>query len=343
MDYFEPTKIYNDTATYRYGLSSVRADGEDIAISDDIINIPADSRFVSLEASVRNYLASNPKMRFFIKELNSTPSVYDYKNLESIQITNLDEGKYTVCIQILSDDDEVLSERNYSLIKKPHSWETPLYKFYLRVITIWIIVATLWMIITTGTTLSSDKKMEKMRYQAKSEFLANMSHEFRTPVNTILGMNEMIMQDTENENVLEYSDNIKTAGARLMTMINDVLDYSTIESGKLELTTEKYDLENLLRDEVAVLKYTAGKKNLETVVVIDDNLPIEVEGDYHRVKQIMDNLVSNAVKYTDEGQITFSVNGESMDDDSFILSITVADTGSGIADENFEKIFDSRR
>ena len=341
VDYFEPTKTYTDTATYRYGLSSVRADGEDIAISDDIINIPADSRFVSLEASVRNYLASNPKMRFFIKELNSTPSVYDYKNLESIQITNLDEGKYTVCIQILSDDGEVLSERNYSLIKKPHSWETPLYKFYLRVITIWIIVATLWMIITTGTTLSSDKKMEKMRYQAKSEFLANMSHEFRTPVNTILGMNEMIMQDTENENVLEYSDNIKTAGARLMTMINDVLDYSTIESGKLELTTEKYDLENLLRDEVAVLKYTAGKKNLETVVVIDDNLPIEVEGDYHRVKQIMDNLVSNAVKYTDEGQITFSVNGESMDDDSFILSITVADTGSGIADENFEKIFDS--
>ena len=341
VDYFDPQKSYNDTAEYRYSLSTVRADGENIAISGDTISIPADSKFVSLEASVRNYLASNPKMRFFIKELNSTPTTYDYKNLESIQITNLNEGKYTVCIQILSDEGEILSERNYSLIKKPHSWETPLYKFYLRAVTIWIVVATLWMIITTGTTINSDKKMEKMRYQAKSEFLANMSHEFRTPVNTILGMNEMIMHDTESDTVLEYSNNIKTAGAHLMTMINDVLDYSTIESGKLELTSEKYDLENLLRDEVAVLKYTAGKKNLETVVVIDDNLPIEVEGDYHRVKQIMDNLVSNAVKYTDEGQITFSVNGESMDDDSFILSITVADTGSGIADENFEKIFDS--
>lgn len=341
VSYFDPQKSYNDTAEYRYSLSSVRVDGENIAISGDTISIPAESRFVSLEASVRNYLASNPKMRFFIKELDSTPTTYDYKNLESIQITNLNEGKYTVCIQILSDEGEILSERNYSLIKKPHSWETPLYKFYLRAVTIWIVVATLWMIITTGTTINSDKKMEKMRYQAKSEFLANMSHEFRTPVNTILGMNEMIMHDTESDTVLEYSDNIRTAGAHLMTMINDVLDYSTIESGKLELTSEKYDLENLLRDEVAVLKYTAGKKNLETVVVIDDNLPIEVEGDYHRVKQIMDNLVSNAVKYTDEGQITFSVNGESMDDDSFILSITVADTGSGIADENFEKIFDS--
>lgn len=341
VDYFEPVKSYNDVAEYRYSLSSVRVDGNSVAVSGDTITIPSDSKFVSLEASVRNYLASNPKMRFFIKELNLTPSVYDYKNLESIQITNLDEGEYTVCIQILSDDGEVVSERNYNLVKKPHPWETPLYKFYLRAVTIWIIVATLWMIITTGTTINSDKKMEKMRYQAKSEFLANMSHEFRTPVNTILGMNEMIMNDAESDTVLEYSDNIKTAGARLMTMINDVLDYSTIESGKLELTSEKYDLENLLRDEVAVLKYTAGKKNLETIVVIDDNLPIEVEGDYHRVKQIMDNLVSNAVKYTDDGQITFSVNGESMDDDSFILSVTIADTGSGIADENFEKIFDS--
>ncbi len=338
---FYPSKIYNYVFEYRYSLSSVRSDGQNIAISGDTITIPAESRFVSLEASVRNYLASNPKMRFFVKELNSTPSTYDYKNLESIQITNLEEGEYTVCIQILSDDGTVLSERNYTLIKKPHAWETSLYKFYLRGVTIWIIIATLWMIITTGTTINSDKKMEKMRYQAKSEFLANMSHEFRTPVNTILGMNEMIMQDAESDTVLEYSDNIKTAGARLMTMINDVLDYSTIESGKLELTSEKYDLENLLRDEVAVLKYTAGKKNLETVVVIDDNLPIEVEGDYHRVKQIMDNLVSNAVKYTDEGQITFSVSGESIDDDSFILGITVADTGSGVADENFEKIFDS--
>ena len=109
IGYFDPQKSYNDTAEYRYSLSSVRADGEDVAISDDVISIPAESGFVSLEASVRNYLASNPKMRFFIKELDSTPAIYDYKNLESIQITNLNEGKYTVCIQILSDDGEIRS------------------------------------------------------------------------------------------------------------------------------------------------------------------------------------------------------------------------------------------
>lgn len=341
VSYFNPDKLYSNTAEYRYGLASVKSDGKYISISGDEIIVPAESELVSLEASVRNYLASNPKMKFFIKELNSSPAVYDYTNLESIRITNLEEGEYTVCIQMISDDNNVVSEKNYRLIKKPHSWETPFYKLYLRIITIWIVVATLWMIITTGTTLNSDKKMEKMRYQAKSEFLANMSHEFRTPVNTILGMNEMIMRDSENENILEYSDNIKTAGTRLMTMINDVLDYSTIELGKLELTDGKYDLENLLRDEVAVLKYTAGKKNLETSVVIDDNLPIEVEGDCHRVRQIIDNLISNAVKYTESGQITFSVSGESVNDDDFILNITVADTGTGIADEDFEKVFNS--
>ncbi|MGN1137025.1 MAG: ATP-binding protein, partial [Oscillospiraceae bacterium] len=199
----------------------------------------------------------------------------------------------------------------------------------------------LWVIVTTSMMIKHENEIARLKYQAKSEFLANMSHEFRTPVNTILGMNEIILQDDPGDRITECSENIKTASNSLLTLINDVLDFSAIESGKLELVSESYDLDRLLNEEIAALNYAAGKKGIETVLVVDDNLPAQLEGDPHRVKQIIDNLISNAVKFTDNGQITFFVGGEINAGSDFSLIITISDTGSGISEEDKEKLFDS--
>lgn len=342
VNYFKPDYQNRNEFEYKFGLSAVSCDKNKAEINDDVIVIPADTKLITLEASVRNYLTSNVKLRFFIKELNDNPPVTTHRELESIQISNLEHGTYTVCIQIMSDDESaVLQEKCYSLIKEAHVWENKWYRIYLVIAIVWIGSAIVWVIVTTSMMIKHENEIARLKYQAKSEFLANMSHEFRTPVNTILGMNEIILQDNPGDRITECSENIKTASNSLLTLINDVLDFSAIESGKLELVSESYDLDRLLKEEVSALNYAAGKKGIETVLVIDDNLPAQLEGDLYRVKQIIDNLISNAVKFTDNGQITFSAGGEMNGNGVFDLMITLSDTGSGISEEDMEKLFDS--
>ncbi|MBP1559623.1 MAG: response regulator [Oscillospiraceae bacterium] len=342
VNYFKPDYQKRNEAEYKFGLSAVSCDKNKAEINDDVIVIPADTKLITLEASVRNYLASNVKLRFFIKELNDNPPVITHRELESIQISNLEHGTYTVCIQIMSDDESaVLQEKCYCLVKEAHAWENDLFRSYLIIAIVWIGSAIVWVIVTTSMMIKHENEIARLKYQAKSEFLANMSHEFRTPVNTILGMNEIILQDDPGDRITECSENIKTASNSLLTLINDVLDFSAIESGTLELVSESYDLDRLLNEEIAALNYAAGKKGIETVFVVDDNLPAQLEGDFHRVKQIIDNLISNAVKFTDNGQIAFFAGGEINAGSDFSLIITLSDTGSGISEEDKEKLFDS--
>ncbi len=199
-------------------------------------------------------------------------------------------------------------------------------------------------IIKTGQDLfaSEQKKQQAiMASKAQAQFLASMSHEIRTPINAVIGMNEMILRENENETIQEYAHNIQSSSNMLLGLVNDVLDFSKIESGQLELVESEYHLGSLLQDELLLLNARAAGKPISTQIEADAELPSELYGDEIRIKQIVTNLLSNAVKYTKEGNVKLKASYIWIDDENIMLKIAVEDTGIGIRAEDLEKLFDS--
>ena len=177
--------------------------------------------------------------------------------------------------------------------------------------------------------------------KAKSDFLANMSHEIRTPINGILGMDAMMLKECKDENLLEYAKNIQSAGQSLLSIINDILDISKIESGKLEILPTNYEIFSILNDCYNMTRVRAENKGLSLKMQVDSRVPSVLYGDEVRIRQIINNLLSNAVKYTKEGTVTFSLKCQSTEADKLYLIITVTDTGIGIRKEDVGKLFES--
>ncbi|MCR5590578.1 MAG: response regulator [Lachnospiraceae bacterium] len=177
---------------------------------------------------------------------------------------------------------------------------------------------------------------------AKTKFLASMSHEIRTPINSILGMNEMILKESSDPNVLNYANIINDSGTMLLSLINDVLDVSKIDNDMEEIVCENYDPEKMFDNAVEMLRTQATKKGLAFKVGKPRNFPKLLYGDEKRITQIVVNLITNAVKYTEEGTVTFT--GECFASDSrYVLCFYVSDTGIGIKKEDIDGIFDPFR
>lgn len=185
------------------------------------------------------------------------------------------------------------------------------------------------------------KKEAEAANRAKSDFLASMSHEIRTPINAVLGMDEMILRECKDANILEYAQNIENSGHALLSLINDILDFSKIEAGKMELITADYELGSLLHDCYNMIQMRAESKNLKFTLVNDPNLPRILYGDEFRLRQIFVNLLTNAVKYTHEGAVVFSISGEKINENRLMLVVSVKDTGIGISEENQQRLFQS--
>jgi len=188
--------------------------------------------------------------------------------------------------------------------------------------------------------IEQEKQIAIAASESKAKFLANMSHEIRTPINTVIGMNEMILRENKDEAIEDYAYNIKSASQMLLSLINDILDFSKIEAGKLQITEAEYSLSSMLNDVIFGIEVRAKQKNLELKLNIDETLPQVLKGDEIRIKQILNNLLSNAVKYTEQGSITLTAEGIQKEN-SFYLSMSVADTGIGIKKEDMEKLFNS--
>ncbi|MBR6486188.1 MAG: response regulator [Lachnospiraceae bacterium] len=176
--------------------------------------------------------------------------------------------------------------------------------------------------------------------QAKSDFLANMSHEIRTPINSILGLNEMISRETDQDSIYDYTEDIKSAGDSLLFLISDILDFSKIESGNVEIYERRYEVPDLISDINNMIASRARAKNLEYITSIDPNVPKALYGDKNRVQQIIINLLTNAVKYTEKGSVTMQMT---WDDDVRFLRVDVTDTGKGIKEEDINLLFDKFR
>jgi signal transduction histidine kinase/CheY-like chemotaxis protein/HPt (histidine-containing phosphotransfer) domain-containing protein len=177
--------------------------------------------------------------------------------------------------------------------------------------------------------------------EAKSHFLSTMSHDIRTPMNAILGLNEMVLRDSRDEEITAYSESIRTAGKTLLGLINDILDFSKIEAGKMDIINVDYSFVSLLNDLVNMVQGKAADKGLALNLDIDRDIPMILNGDEIRIKQIITNILSNAVKYTKEGSITLKAGFEKLEEDpgSVRLLISVTDTGIGIKPEDLKRLF----
>lgn len=176
---------------------------------------------------------------------------------------------------------------------------------------------------------------------AKSSFLAQMSHEIRTPINAVLGMNEMILRNSRDESIREYASDIQSAGRTLLSLINSILDFSKIEDGKMEIIPIEYDTAAMIHDLVSSIAPRADSKGLTLSVNADEDLPCRLFGDDVRLKQVLMNLLTNAVKYTEKGSVSLTLKQESTENGKVMIYAEVKDTGIGIRQEDIKYLFDS--
>ena len=242
-----------------------------------------------------------------------------------------------------------------------NEWMRRTYDYRLRMNqerTFWLLGAAMFLGVLALVSVvlirsrSEGKRLEKLvaeqtselveASEAKSRFIANMSHEIRTPMNVILGVTEILMQDDSFDRVTsEKLLTIFNSGDMLLSIINDLLDLSKIDAGKLELFPVEYDTASLIHDTTAINMMRSGSKSIAFKLHADENLPAMLIGDELRIKQVLNNLLSNAFKYTDEGEVKLSFTIErDGDEDGVTLVVSVSDTGHGMTEEQVQRLFD---
>ena len=298
---------------------------------------------------------SNPPVRVFLEGAKDNGITVNRNQLSSLEYTNLSYGYYTFHIQVLSQNKkDVLQDNSFSIIKRFRLTELMEFRFLVIVLLIFAAGFIVWRVMKSTVILNQYRQLQNAKDETdranktKSRFLSNMSKEIITPINTIMGMNEMILRENPKNvpkefysSIMSYGKNVHEAAEALLTLVNDLLEITRIESGKISLHETEYDIQNLLRSVIIPARQKNLSKGLTLNFDIDQMIPGRLYGDVGKIKQILLNLLINAIKYTMVGEVDFKISMEGRTNDTCDLCIRVKDTGGGMPPEIIETIFDA--
>ncbi|MCR5626801.1 MAG: response regulator [Lachnospiraceae bacterium] len=332
---------------YSIVLNSLTKEGEDAKLTKGMYILEPGNGQVLITPAVLNYTATDPLVSVFLEGVDKEAIVARQSAMETMYYPEIPFGDHKLIVSVLSDSGQSIKEKVFLIHKDAKLYEKTYYKVYLIICSMILFILIIWLLAKMGNMAVINRQYNEIREakedaelanQAKSRFLAQMSHEIRTPINAVLGMDEMILRETTDPDIRSYARDIYTAGQTLLSLINDILDSSKMESGKMEIVPEDYELSGMIKDLVNMITARAQAKDLKLITEVDKELPRVLNGDDIRIKQVVTNILTNAVKYTNTGSVTLRVGGERRGD-ILLLKVEVEDTGIGIKEEDLPKLF----
>ncbi len=346
--------FFEKDTTVKTGLKVAFA-GDKILLPDKngIYTIPPSGGRVKITVSILDYSLTDPPVRIYMEGEEKDEILEARSKLPALEYTGMSHGNHVLHVQVLdSTKKSVIQEETFVINKQASFSELIIIRVLLFILTGLLAGFIVWRVMKNTVIRHQYDEIRQARddaeraNSAKTRFLANISHEIRTPINTILGMDEMIMREDPTNvpkgyfmSMMNYAFDIRNASETLLGLINDLLDMTKIESGKMHLVEMEYDVQELLRSIVSMIRIKSTEKELMFDVVVDEILPTRLYGDAGKIKQVVLNLLTNAVKYTDKGCVILSVTVDERKDDDLKISFSVKDTGIGVRQEDMDKLF----